>query len=182
MQGLMKSIADKYGLRKLEFFFAFLISIMSLSFGFNYFYDLPPQDKVFTGMFLPWCTDCGKDELMQVCHRRHAEKRFIISHHHHHHQRLSLPLEQSLCPTTFIFTPPWSRPGASTEKTRRPWSRPTSTTSSKAPSLSSSASSSTSLSLPSLVKACTIRPMEKFMSNAWQLTAPFLTSLKLSRE
>ncbi len=51
----------RYGLRKLEFFFAFLIMVMAFSFGYNYFYDLPDQGEMFKGIFLPWCTNCDND-------------------------------------------------------------------------------------------------------------------------
>ena len=40
---------DRYGLRKLEFFFAVLIGGMAFSFGYNYFYDLPDQIGVLKG-------------------------------------------------------------------------------------------------------------------------------------
>lgn len=40
---------DKYGLRKLEVFFAFLIAVMAFSFGYNYFYDLPNQGELMKG-------------------------------------------------------------------------------------------------------------------------------------
>ena len=34
---------DKYGLRKLEYFFAFLIATMAFSFSYQYFVDIPDQ-------------------------------------------------------------------------------------------------------------------------------------------
>ena len=40
---------DKYGLRKLEFFFAFLIAAMAFSFGYNYFVDVPDQVELLKG-------------------------------------------------------------------------------------------------------------------------------------
>ena len=57
---------DKYGLRKLEFFFCTLITIMALSFGYEYVIVAPPQGKVLEGMFVPWCVGCGKSELLQA--------------------------------------------------------------------------------------------------------------------
>lgn len=70
---------DKYGLRKLEFFFGFLITIMAVTFGyevdlflnisiahcsanltlhwlsmFQYVVSAPPQIDVIRGMFVPW--------------------------------------------------------------------------------------------------------------------------------
>lgn len=43
---------DKYGLRKLEAFFCFLIAVMAASFGYEYFYVLPNQLDVLKG-FVP---------------------------------------------------------------------------------------------------------------------------------
>ena len=37
---------DRYGLRKLEFFFALLIALMAFSFGYNYFVDIPNQGDI----------------------------------------------------------------------------------------------------------------------------------------
>ena len=59
-------LLDRYGLRKLEFFFAFLIAVMAVSFGYNYFYDLPDQGQVFKNIFVPGCKDCGNEELLQA--------------------------------------------------------------------------------------------------------------------
>lgn len=80
---------DKYGLRKLELFFGFLITVMSVTFGyevhtlqsfsfirfvlmqlyylvFQYVVSAPEQGQVFKGMFLPWCSGCGSNELLQA--------------------------------------------------------------------------------------------------------------------
>ena len=40
---------DKFGLRKLELFFATLIGIMALSFGFTFFTSPPEAGEFFTG-------------------------------------------------------------------------------------------------------------------------------------
>ena len=40
---------DKYGLRKLEAFFALLIATMAFSFGYNYFVQLPDQGALLKG-------------------------------------------------------------------------------------------------------------------------------------
>ena len=40
---------DKYGLRKLEFFFAFLIAVMAFTFGYNFAVNPPPADDFFLG-------------------------------------------------------------------------------------------------------------------------------------
>ncbi|XP_043107474.1 natural resistance-associated macrophage protein 2 [Puntigrus tetrazona] len=57
---------DKYGLRKLEAFFGFLITIMALSFGFEYVRVAPDQGEVLKGMFLPYCSGCGPTQLEQA--------------------------------------------------------------------------------------------------------------------
>lgn len=57
---------DKYGLRKLEFFFGLLITVMAVSFGYEYILSAPNQGEVFTGMFLPWCKDCDRRALLQA--------------------------------------------------------------------------------------------------------------------
>jgi len=53
-------------LHKLEAFFAFLIATMAISFGYNYFVEIPDQARLFTGLALPWCQDCDKDALLQA--------------------------------------------------------------------------------------------------------------------
>merc|ERR1719422_1714063 len=45
---------DTYGRRKLEFFFAFLITVMAVTFGINYFVDVPDQAAVARGTVVPW--------------------------------------------------------------------------------------------------------------------------------
>nr|XP_022919764.1 protein Malvolio-like [Onthophagus taurus] len=57
---------DKYGLRKLELFFAFLISVMGITFGYEYIVAAPSQGSVVQGMFFPWCKDCNSDALLQA--------------------------------------------------------------------------------------------------------------------
>ncbi|KAF5285228.1 hypothetical protein FQR65_LT13343 [Abscondita terminalis] len=57
---------DKYGLRKLEFLFALLISIMAVTFGYEFFVAGPDVGLIFKGMFFPWCTDCDKSALLQA--------------------------------------------------------------------------------------------------------------------
>ncbi|XP_033224427.1 protein Malvolio isoform X2 [Belonocnema kinseyi] len=44
---------DKYGLRKLELFFGLLITIMAVTFGYEYIVTAPPQLEVVKGMFIP---------------------------------------------------------------------------------------------------------------------------------
>uniref|UniRef100_A0A8D1U6C5 Solute carrier family 11 member 2 n=1 Tax=Sus scrofa TaxID=9823 RepID=A0A8D1U6C5_PIG len=43
---------DKYGLRKLEAFFGFLITVMALTFGYEYVTVKPSQSQVLKGMYL----------------------------------------------------------------------------------------------------------------------------------
>ncbi|XP_067244899.1 natural resistance-associated macrophage protein 2-like [Chanodichthys erythropterus] len=57
---------DKYGLRKLEAFFGFLITVMALSFGYEYVRVAPDQGEVLKGMFLPYCSGCGRAALEQA--------------------------------------------------------------------------------------------------------------------
>ncbi|KAE8626736.1 hypothetical protein XENTR_v10006729 [Xenopus tropicalis] len=57
---------DKYGLRKLEAFFGFLITIMALTFGYEYVRVSPNQGELLKGMFFPYCKDCGAPQLEQA--------------------------------------------------------------------------------------------------------------------
>uniref|UniRef100_A0A8B9ITJ5 Solute carrier family 11 member 2 n=1 Tax=Amazona collaria TaxID=241587 RepID=A0A8B9ITJ5_9PSIT len=57
---------DKYGLRKLEAFFGFLITIMALTFGYEYITVRPNQGKLLQGLFVPYCQDCGTPQLEQA--------------------------------------------------------------------------------------------------------------------
>jgi len=57
---------DKYGLRKLEAFFALLIAVMAWSFGYEYVVASPDQGKVVEGLLLPICPGCGHKELLQA--------------------------------------------------------------------------------------------------------------------
>ncbi|XP_054165879.1 natural resistance-associated macrophage protein 2-like isoform X2 [Oppia nitens] len=57
---------DKYGLRKLEAFFGFLITLMAITFGYEYFKVKPNELKVAEGLALPYCSDCGSSELLQA--------------------------------------------------------------------------------------------------------------------
>ncbi|CAH1112007.1 unnamed protein product [Psylliodes chrysocephalus] len=56
---------DKYGLRKLETFFGLLITIMGLTFGFEYVTSKPDALGVVEGMFTPWCAGCDNRALLQ---------------------------------------------------------------------------------------------------------------------
>ncbi|KAG5836287.1 hypothetical protein ANANG_G00252990 [Anguilla anguilla] len=57
---------DKYGLRKLEAFFGFLITIMALSFGYEYVLVRPDQGELLKGMFVPYCAGCSATQLEQA--------------------------------------------------------------------------------------------------------------------
>ena len=57
---------DKYGLRKLEAFFAVLITTMAISFGFEYVKAAPDQSEVIYGIVVPHCTNCGIPQLTQA--------------------------------------------------------------------------------------------------------------------
>ncbi|XP_012230809.1 protein Malvolio isoform X2 [Linepithema humile] len=54
-------LLDKYGLRKLELFFGFLIAIMAITFGYEYTVSAPPQLDVIRGMFVPWYNGMNYD-------------------------------------------------------------------------------------------------------------------------
>lgn len=57
---------DKYGLRKLEFFFALLITIMAVTFGYEFGVAKPELGEMAAGMFTPWCKDCDHRSLLQA--------------------------------------------------------------------------------------------------------------------
>lgn len=57
---------DKYGLRKLEAFFAILIAVMAWSFGYEYVVAAPDQGQVVEGLIVPSCPGCGHKELLQA--------------------------------------------------------------------------------------------------------------------
>ncbi|XP_077185045.1 natural resistance-associated macrophage protein 2 isoform X2 [Paroedura picta] len=57
---------DKYGLRKLEAFFGFLITVMAIMFGYEYGTVKPNQAELLKGMFVPYCDKCGPPQLEQA--------------------------------------------------------------------------------------------------------------------
>nr|XP_042698953.1 natural resistance-associated macrophage protein 1 isoform X2 [Chrysemys picta bellii] len=57
---------DKYGLRKLEAFFGLLITVMAVTFGYEYVVVRPVQTEVLKGIFFPYCRGCGREELLQA--------------------------------------------------------------------------------------------------------------------
>ncbi|XP_045410881.1 natural resistance-associated macrophage protein 2-like [Lemur catta] len=57
---------DKYGLRKLEAFFGFLITVMALTFGYEYVTVKPSQSQVLKGMFVPSCSGCHTPQIQQA--------------------------------------------------------------------------------------------------------------------
>uniref|UniRef100_A0A8C5LVW6 Solute carrier family 11 member 2 n=2 Tax=Leptobrachium leishanense TaxID=445787 RepID=A0A8C5LVW6_9ANUR len=57
---------DKYGLRKLEAFFGLLITIMGVTFGYEYIRVSPDQGQLLKGMFFPYCAGCGTPQLEQA--------------------------------------------------------------------------------------------------------------------
>ncbi|KAL1115900.1 hypothetical protein AAG570_006189 [Ranatra chinensis] len=59
-------LLDKYGLRKLEFLFGVLITVMAFAFGYEFFVVQPDAKLLFTGMALPWCSGCDKQVLLQA--------------------------------------------------------------------------------------------------------------------
>ncbi|XP_059169780.1 natural resistance-associated macrophage protein 2-like isoform X2 [Physella acuta] len=59
-------LLDRYGLRKLECFFCFLITLMAIMFGYEYITVAPNQGEVMKGLFVPYCEGCGSSELLQA--------------------------------------------------------------------------------------------------------------------
>jgi len=57
---------DKYGLRKLELFFATLITIMAVTFGYEYVVVAPDQGPLLKGMFVPYCKNCDSAVVQQA--------------------------------------------------------------------------------------------------------------------
>jgi natural resistance-associated macrophage protein len=57
---------DRYGLRKLEAFFASLILIMALSFGYEFFSGKPEIAGIALGIVFPYCRDCPKEALSKA--------------------------------------------------------------------------------------------------------------------
>ncbi|MBZ3879035.1 Natural resistance-associated macrophage protein 2 [Sciurus carolinensis] len=55
---------DKYGLRKLEAFFGFLITIMALTFGYEAM--KPSQSQILKGIFLSSCSGCHTTQTEQT--------------------------------------------------------------------------------------------------------------------
>ncbi|XP_055892431.1 natural resistance-associated macrophage protein 2-like isoform X4 [Biomphalaria glabrata] len=58
-------LIDRYGLRKLEGFFCFLITVMAIMFGYEYIRVSPDQTQVLKGLFVPYCEGCGSEQLLQ---------------------------------------------------------------------------------------------------------------------
>lgn len=56
---------DKYGLRKLELFFGFLITTMAVTFGYEFAVVGPQAGDMAKGL-IPWCENCGSKELLQA--------------------------------------------------------------------------------------------------------------------
>jgi NRAMP (natural resistance-associated macrophage protein)-like metal ion transporter len=59
-------LMDKYGLRKLEFFFGFLITVMAVTFGYEFFVVKPELGEIAKGAIIPWCSDCDSRALLQA--------------------------------------------------------------------------------------------------------------------
>ncbi|XP_060526013.1 protein Malvolio-like [Cylas formicarius] len=57
---------DKYGLRKLELFFAFLIATMGVTFGYEYVISGPDPLEVTKGTLIPWCSNCDMTVFLQA--------------------------------------------------------------------------------------------------------------------
>ncbi|RZF39234.1 hypothetical protein LSTR_LSTR010328 [Laodelphax striatellus] len=55
---------DKYGLRKLELFFAILIGVMAASFGYEFFVVTPDTTELLKGLIIPGCKGCDSHSLL----------------------------------------------------------------------------------------------------------------------
>jgi len=49
---------DKYGLRRLEAFFGSLITVMAITFGYEFFVVGPEFTEIGAGLVIPYCKDC----------------------------------------------------------------------------------------------------------------------------
>ncbi|ERL93635.1 hypothetical protein D910_10923 [Dendroctonus ponderosae] len=63
---IIGSDMQEYGLRKLEAFFGLLITIMGVTFGYEYVTSKPNGLGVLEGMFIPWCSGCDQRALLQA--------------------------------------------------------------------------------------------------------------------
>ncbi|CAL4083614.1 unnamed protein product [Meganyctiphanes norvegica] len=59
-------LLDSYGLRKLELFFGFLITVMAVTFGYEYGVAQPDSLEVVKGIFIPGCSGCDSRALLQA--------------------------------------------------------------------------------------------------------------------
>jgi len=57
---------DKYGLRKLEAFFGFLIAVMAITFGAEFGIAQPNTSKLIQGLMIPWCAGCSSFVIKQA--------------------------------------------------------------------------------------------------------------------
>lgn len=57
---------DKYGLRKLEIFFGFLIAMMAVAFGYEFVVVKPDFGEIAKGSLIPWCSNCDSTALLQA--------------------------------------------------------------------------------------------------------------------
>lgn len=57
---------DKYGLRKLEAFFGFLITTMAITFGYEFFTVGPQTKSLISGLIIPYCNNCNAKALTQA--------------------------------------------------------------------------------------------------------------------
>lgn len=59
-------LLDRYGLRKLEAFFALLIGIMAATFGYEFFNVGPQAAEIGKGLLIPGCSGCDSEALLQA--------------------------------------------------------------------------------------------------------------------
>ncbi|XP_054163431.1 natural resistance-associated macrophage protein 2-like [Oppia nitens] len=59
-------LLDRYGLRKLEAFFALLIAIMAITFGYEFIKVKPLAVDIAKGVVIPYCEGCDSKSLLQA--------------------------------------------------------------------------------------------------------------------
>lgn len=57
---------DRFGLRRLELFFAALVAIMVFTFGYEFVVARPSGFEMMKGLVVPWCKDCDSSVLLQA--------------------------------------------------------------------------------------------------------------------
>ncbi|XP_054266642.1 protein Malvolio-like [Macrosteles quadrilineatus] len=59
-------LLDRYGLRRLELFFAMLVAVMVFTFGYEFVVARPSGAEMLKGLVVPWCENCDSSVLLQA--------------------------------------------------------------------------------------------------------------------